>query len=62
MHSMYRISSIINMAKNLDSSYKMDLDSLELFRKGTTGIMAKIYWADLVICSHSGESKTPSYS
>ena len=33
-----------------------------LFRKGKTCIIAKFHRTDLVICSHSRERKTPSYS
>ena len=36
--------------------------SLGLFRKGETGITAKLHRTDLVICSHSREGKIPSYS
>ena len=36
--------------------------SLRLFRKGKTHIIAKFHWTDLVICSHSKERKTPTYS
>ena len=30
--------------------------------KGKTHILAKFLWTDLVICSHSREGETPSYS
>ena len=30
--------------------------------KGKTGIIAKFHRTDLVICSHSREGRTPSYS
>ena len=33
-----------------------------LFRKGKTCIIAKFLRTDLVICSHSREGETPSYS
>ena len=33
-----------------------------LFRKGKTGIIAKLHRTELVICSHSIEWKIPSYS
>ena len=57
------LSSFRNNLKNLDPSYKMDLArSLELFRKGNTCVKAKFHRTDLVICSHSREGKTPSYS
>ena len=36
--------------------------SLGLFRKGKTCIIAKFHSADLIICNHSREGKTPSYS
>ena len=36
--------------------------SLGLFRKGKTHIIAKFHRTDLVICSHSREEKTLSYS
>ena len=36
--------------------------SLNLFRKGKTHIIAKFHWTDLVICSHSKDRKTLSYS
>ena len=36
--------------------------SLGLFWKGKTGIIANFHRNDLVICSHSIEEKTPSYS
>ena len=36
--------------------------SLRLFRKSKTCIIAKLHRTDSVICSHSGEEKTPSNS
>ena len=45
--------SFQNNPQNLD---------LGLFRKGKTHITAKFYRTDLVICSHSRERKTLSYS
>ena len=36
--------------------------SLGLFWKGKTSIIAKFYRTDLVICSHSTEGKTLSFS
>ena len=36
--------------------------SLGLFKQGKTCIIAKFNRTDLVICSHSIEGKTPSYS
>ena len=35
---------------------------MRLFRKGKTHIIAKYLRTDLVICSHSREAETPSYS
>ena len=43
--------------KNLDPSYKMDLDLWDLFRKGKTRILAKFHRTDLAICSGSREGK-----
>ena len=42
--------------------YKMNLDLWDCFRKSKTHIIAKFHRTDLVICNHSGEGKTPSYS
>ena len=61
--SSHRISSVErwsifffqNNPKNLDPSYKMDLDIWDLIRKGKTRIIAKFHRTDLVICSHSKE-------
>ena len=61
----YHISLVIrweflpfqNNPKNLDPSYKTDLDLLELFRKGKTHIIAKFHRTDLFICSLSREGK-----
>ena len=52
------IFPIQNNKKNLDLSYKMDLDLWELFRKGKTHIKAKFHKTDLVIWSLSREGKT----
>ena len=35
---------------------------MRLFQKGKSRIIAKFHWIVLVICSHSRERKTPSYS
>ena len=51
-----------NNPKNLDLSSKMDVDLLDCFGKVKLVIIAKFQRTDLVICSHSGEGKTPSYS
>ena len=69
MPDSYRISSLIrqcffsiqNNPKNLDQSYKTSR-SLGLFKKGKTHITAKLHRTDLIICTHSREEKTPSYS
>ena len=58
----FNLFSSKTILKNLDPSYKMDLDLLGLFRKGKTCIMAKFHKTDLAICSHSREEKSPSYS
>ena len=48
--------------KNLDLSYKTDLDSWDCFGwVGKTSIVTKFCRTDLVICSHSREGKK-SYS
>ena len=52
------IFSFQNNPKNLDPSYKTDLDLWDCFRKGKTRIIAKFLRTDLVICSHSREGKT----
>ena len=49
------MSLIFSSKKNLDLS-------LKLFRKIKTCIIAKFHWTDSVICSHSREGKTLSYS
>ena len=61
--------SFLNNSKNLDPSYKTDLNlwdcgsrSLGIFRNGETRIIAKFHRTDCVTCSHSREGKTPSYS
>ena len=64
----YRISSVTrqsffvyflqkNNPKNLDQSYKTDLDLWDCF-----AIISNFYRTDLVICSHSRKRNTPSYS
>ena len=54
--------SFENNPKNLDPSYKTDLDLWNHLGKGKTCIIAKFHRTDLVICGHSREKKTPSYS
>ena len=50
--------SFQNNPKNLDPSYKMDLDLW-----GCSGRVKFVFhWTDLVICSHFIEGKIPSYS
>ena len=69
-HLYYSISLIIrqiffsfrNSPKDLDPSFKMDLDVLGLFRKDKTCIIVKFHRTHLVICSHSREGKTLSSS
>ena len=53
-----------NQKKNLDLSYKIDLDLWDCLRNVKTHIIAKYHRTDLVICycTHSREGKTPSYS
>ena len=55
------LSSFQNNPKNLDPSYKMDLD-LWIVRKGKTCITVKFHRTDLVIYNPSREGNTPSYS
>ena len=51
--------SFHNNSKNLNPSYKMDLDLWDCIGRVK---LAKFHTTDLVICSHSRESKTLSYS
>ena len=48
-----------NNPKNLDPSYKMDLDLWDCLGRVK---LAKFHTTDLVICSHSMEGKTLSLS
>ena len=57
-----RFFSFQNNPKNLDLSYKTDLDLLDFIRRVETCFIAKFHRTDLVIFSHSREGKTPSYS
>ena len=66
---MYHISSVIRQSfflpKQSQKSRSVLLDgsrSLGVFRKGKTRTTAKFLRTDFVICSHSREGKTPSYS
>ena len=49
--------SIQNNAKDLDPSYKMDLDLCDCQGRVKTLIIAKYHKTDVVICSHSIEGK-----
>ena len=51
-----------NNQKNLDASYKMDLDLWDCLGRVKTHSKAKFYRTDLVICTYSREGKTQSYS
>ena len=51
------IFSFQNNPKDLDPSYKMDLDLCDCFLKGKTCTTAKFHRTCLDICSHSGEVK-----
>ena len=50
--------SFQNSPKNLDLSYKTDLDLWDCLGKVKTCIMAKFHRTDLVTCSHSSEGRT----
>ena len=54
--------SIPNNPKNLDPSYKMDLDLWDCLGRVKLCILRKIHRTDIVTCSHSRERKTLSYS
>ena len=65
----YRISSAIRwsffipkLSQKSRSVLKDRSRSLGLFKKAQTCILAKLHRTDLVICSHSREGKTLSYS
>ena len=65
---MYRISLVVRQSfsfqknpKNLDLSYKMDIDLLRLFWKSKARIIAKFQRTDLVFCSHSRQGKNLSF-
>ena len=51
-----------NNPKNLDPSFKMDLDLWDCLGWSKTCIIAKFHRTDLVIFSHSREGKTLSCS
>ena len=53
-----------NIPKNLDPSYKMDLDLWDCLGRVNSCITAKFHGTctDLAIFSHSSEGKSPSYS
>ena len=48
-------------SQNLDLSYKLDLDLWTVW-EGKTRIISKFHRTDSVICTHSREEKTLSYS
>ena len=54
------ILPFLNYPKNLDLSYKTDLDLWDCL--GRVKLIAKFHRTDLVICSHSREEKNLSYS
>ena len=66
---IYPISSVMRQfffsltknPKNLDPSSRLNLD-LQDCLGSVSHIIGKFHRTDLVICSHSGEGKTPSYS
>ena len=65
-HQTYHISLVIskffpfqNNAKNLDPSYKMDLDFWDCLGRVKLVITAKLHRTDLVICSHFRVEKNP---
>ena len=53
--------SFLNTLKNLDPSYKMDLVLWDCYGR-VKFVYSKISYNYLVICSHSKEGTTPSYS
>ena len=61
----YRISPLIRQTLSPSKTSPKISDGsrfLRLFRKGKIRIIANFHWSDLVICSHSRERTTPSYS
>ena len=59
---MTEFFSLPKQSKKPRSVLKDRSRSFGLFRKGNTCIIANFNRTDLVICSHSREGKTPSYS
>ena len=57
----HRIFSFQNNPKNLDPSYKTDLDLWDCLGR-LKWIIAQIHRTGIVTCSHSTEDNTPSYS
>ena len=53
--------SFQNNPNYLNPAYKMDLDLWD-FRKGKTCIIGEFHRTGLVICTHSKEGKSSSYS
>ena len=54
-----RVFSFQNNAKNLDPSYKMDLDLRYCLGKGKVRITAKFCMTDLVVWGHPREGENP---
>ena len=59
--STYRISSLIRRCFSPSKTIQKSR-SLGLFRKGKTRLTAKLHRTDLIICTHSREGNTLSYS
>ena len=57
-----RVFSFKNNPKNLDLSYKADLDLWDYMYLGRVKLIAKFHRTDEVICGHSREENTSSYS
>ena len=63
LHFRYHISVVIRQSFFPSKTIQKDHSrSIGLFRKGKTRIIAKFHRTDLVICSHSRNRKTLSYS
>ena len=54
--------SFQNSPENLDPSYKMDLDLWDCLGRVKLILQQKLHRTDLIICTHSRERNTPSYS
>ena len=55
--SYKRVFAFQNNPKNLDPSYKMDLDHWDCLQRIKIRIIPKLHRTDLVTCSHSRERK-----